>query len=74
MSAMIEAPLDLMEAVAHLRLPPRADRQLQELMNANNNGALTDLERDQLAALVEWSETVSLLRARALHILGEQPA
>ena len=74
MSAMIEAPMDLMEAVAHLRLPPHADRQLQELMNANNNGALTDWERDQLAALVEWSETVSLLRARALHILGEQPA
>ena len=73
MSAMIEAPVDLMESVAHLRLPPHMDRQLQDLMDANNNGVLTDEEREQLADLVEWSETVSLMRARALHLLGEQP-
>ncbi len=73
MSIMIEAPVVLMEAVAHLRLPPHMDRQLQELMDANNNGVLTDSEREQLADLVEWSESVSLLRAQALHLLGEQP-
>ena len=73
MPAMIEAPVDLMESVAHLRLPPHVDRQLQDLMDANNNGVLTDAEREQLADLVKWSETVSLLRAQALHLLGEQP-
>ncbi|MDB5387917.1 MAG: hypothetical protein JWM11_3563 [Planctomycetaceae bacterium] len=73
MSAMIDAPVDLLEAIAHLRLPPHADRQLQDLMDANTNGVLTDSERDDLAALVEWSESVSLLRAQALHLLGEQP-
>jgi hypothetical protein len=73
MSATIDAPVELMEAIAHLRLPTRADRQLQDLMDANNNGALTDSERDELAELVEWSESISLLRARALHLLGEQP-
>ncbi len=74
MSVMIEAPVDLMEAVAHLRLPPHADRQLQDLMDANNNGLLTDSEREQLADLVDWSESLSLLRAQAMHLLGEQPA
>lgn len=73
MSAMIEAPVDLMEAVAHLRLPPHLDRQLQDLMDANNNGTLSESEREQLANLAEWSESISLLRARALHLLGEHP-
>lgn len=74
MSAMIEAPVDLMEAVAHLRLPLHADRQLQRLMDANNNGNLTPSDREQLADLVEWSESLSLLRAQALHLLGERPS
>ena len=43
-------------------------------MDANNNGTLTVAEREQLASLVEWSESLSLLRARALRLLGEQPA
>lgn len=73
MSATIEAPVGLMEAVAHLRLPPHADRQLQHLMDANNNGMLTASEREELASLVEWSESLSLLRAQALHLLGAQP-
>lgn len=74
MSATIDAPVDLMKAIARLRLPPQADRHLQDLMDANNNGALTELQREALAELVEWSESISLLRARALHVLGEQPA
>ncbi len=74
MSATIEAPVDLVESVAHLRLPPKEDSRLQELMDANTNGSLTAAEREQLASLVEWSESLSLLRARALRLLGEQPA
>ena len=74
MSATIEAPVDLVESVAHLRLPPIEDARLQELMDANNNGTLTVVELEQLASLVEWSESLSFLRARALRLLGEQPA
>ena len=74
MSATIEAPVVLVESVALLRLPPIEDARLQELMDANNNGTLTVAEREQLASLVEWSESLSLLRARALRLLGEQPA
>lgn len=74
MSATVEAPVDLVESVAHLRLPPKEDDRLQELMDANTNGTLTATEREQLESLVEWSESLSLLRARALRLLGEQPA
>jgi hypothetical protein len=41
MSAVVEAPLEMVEAVAALRLPPRDDRRLQLLMDGNNNGELT---------------------------------
>jgi len=73
MAAVVQAPLDLVEAVAALRLPARADQRLQTLMDRNNAGALTPAEREDLEALVELSETISLLRARALHLLGRQP-
>ena len=74
MSATVEAPVDLVESVPNLRLPPKEDDRLQELMDANTNGALTAAEHEQLESLVEWSESLSLLRARALRLLGEQPA
>ncbi len=74
MSTMIDAPVDLMEAVAHLRLPALADQQLQSLMDGNTNGRLSERERQQLEELVEWSESISLLRARAGQVLGERPS
>ena len=73
MTAMIPAPLELMEAVAALRLPAKADQRLQALMDRNTNGTLTEEERQDLEALVEWSETISLVRAKALHLLGRKP-
>ena len=63
MSATVEAPVDLVESVVHLRLPPQEDRRLQELMDANTNGSLTAAEREQLTSLVEWSESLSLVVA-----------
>jgi hypothetical protein len=73
MAAVVQAPLDLVEAVASLRLPARTDRHLQALMDRNTEGALSPAEREELEALVELSESISLLRARALHLLGRQP-
>jgi hypothetical protein len=60
----------MIESVAELRLPPRSDRRLQLLMDRNTNGLLTDEERDELEALVELSESISLIRAQASHVLG----
>lgn len=73
MNAVIEAPVEMVEAVADLRLPVRMDQRLQALMNRNTEGAMTALERDELEALVELSETISVVRARALHLLGRNP-
>jgi hypothetical protein len=41
MSALVAAPLEMLEAVAALRLPPRGDKRLQVLIDRNTNGALT---------------------------------
>jgi hypothetical protein len=73
MAAVIQAPLEMVEAVAALRLPPRTDARLQALMDRNNEGSLTPAERDDLEALVELSETISLIRAQALRLLGRKP-
>ncbi|MFC1597331.1 hypothetical protein ACFL5Q_05255 [Planctomycetota bacterium] len=73
MSSTIDAPLEWVETVGNLRLPPKADQRLQELMDRNNEGLLTEAERADLDSLVELSERISLVRAEALHLLGRKP-
>ncbi|MDY0168422.1 MAG: hypothetical protein RBS80_17870 [Thermoguttaceae bacterium] len=72
MSSTIEAPQRWVETVGDLRLPPRADRKLQELMDRNNDGLLTEAEREELESLVELSERLALVRAEALQLLGRK--
>jgi hypothetical protein len=74
MPAVIETPVDLVEAIADLRFPPKTDEYMQVLMDRNNDGALTAVERDELETLVELSEMMALVRARALKVLGRTPA
>jgi len=69
MSAVIQAPLEMVEAVASLCLPAKADQRLQTLMDRSTDGALTLGEQDELETLVELSETLALVRAQALHLL-----
>lgn len=73
MSTLVPAPIDWIESVGRLRLPAKADRRLQELMDRNNEGQLTPPERTEMEALIEVSETMSILRAEALHLLGRRP-
>jgi hypothetical protein len=73
MSAVLEAPRDLIELFADVRFPPKTDARLQALMDRNSAGQLQPHERDELESLVELSTQLSLLRARALHVLGRQP-
>jgi hypothetical protein len=42
-------------------------------MDRNTNGALAPREREELEMLVELSETLALVRAQALHLLGRKP-
>ncbi len=73
MGAMVAAPLEWVESVSDLRLPSRANERLQQLMDRNTEGLLTDAERAEFEALVELSEQLSLVRAQALHLLGRMP-
>ncbi len=73
MNSTIAAPVDWVEAVGNLRFPSKTDHHLQELMDRNSEGLLLESEREQLEALVELSEQLSLVRAEALQILGKQP-
>ena len=72
-TAMLEAPRELVKSFADLCLPLRMDVKLQSLMDRNNEGRLSPEEREDLVALVELSESLSLLRARALLALGRRP-
>jgi hypothetical protein len=73
MSSVVEAPLNLIESVADLRFPPRADARVRALMDRNTNGQLSPDEKAELEAWVEVSENIALVRARALRVLGRTP-
>ena len=72
MSDTVDAPLQWVESITLLRLPEHADKRLQELMDRNNDGLLSEQERADLEALAELSERLSLVRAEALHLLGRK--
>jgi hypothetical protein len=73
MSATIAAPVDWIKAVGNLRFPSKKDHRLQDLMDRHNEGLLQESEKEELEALVELSEQLSLIRGEALQILGTQP-
>jgi hypothetical protein len=73
MNSTIAAPIDWVEAVGNLRFPSKADHRLRELMDRNTEGRLRESEKEELEALVELSEQMSLVRAEALQILGKRP-
>jgi hypothetical protein len=70
---IVAAPVVWVESVSRLRLPPKADQRLQELMDQNTEGALRDEQRQELESLVEMSESLSLVRAEAFHLLNRMP-
>jgi hypothetical protein len=43
-------------------------------MDQNTNGRLTPGEKDELESWVELSESMALVRAQALRLLGRKPA
>jgi len=73
MDSTIPAPAEWVATIGELRLPSKTDSRLQQLMDRNNDGQLSNTEREELEALVELSERLSLLRAEALHLLGRGP-
>ena len=73
MNSTIAAPVDWVEAVGNLHFPSKTDHLLQQLMDRNNEGLLQESEKEELEALVELSERLSLVRGEALQILGKLP-
>jgi hypothetical protein len=73
MDTTIPAPTEWVATIGELRLPSKADLRLQQLMDRNNDGKLSAGEREELEALVELSERLSLVRAEALNLLGREP-
>ena len=73
MGITVSAPVEWVESVGDLRLPPKANERLQQLMDRNTEGLLTETERIELETLVELSETLSLVRAGALQLLRRPP-
>lgn len=74
MPLTVEAPAAWVQSIGDFRLPPQTDRHLQQLMDRNNEGLLQPSEKEELAALAALSEEISILRAQALKLLGQQPA
>jgi hypothetical protein len=72
-NSTLPAPVDWIEAVGNLRFPSKADHRLQDLMHRNNEGLLRESECEELEALVELSEQLSLVRGGALQILSRRP-
>jgi hypothetical protein len=73
MGAEEQVPHELLEQLAAFRLPEQTDRRLQDLMDRNNDGLLVQSERDEFESLIAVSDVISLLRAKALRILGRKP-
>jgi hypothetical protein len=73
MATYVEAPVKWVEWLGDLKFPERTDRRMQELMDRNTEGLLTESERADLESLVELSEQLSLVRGEALHLLGRRP-
>lgn len=74
MSGEVPAPRALIESVAGMRFPAKTDERMTWLMDRNTDGQLTQTERGELESLVELSESMSLIRAQALRVLGRSPA
>jgi hypothetical protein len=70
----IRIPRALMEDLAAMRFPAKTDRRIHDLMDRSNDGRLSQSEREELESLVEISESMSLMRAKALRaLMGQKP-
>jgi hypothetical protein len=71
MEKCIKVPLAMIEQMSALRLPVKLDIQLRSLMARDQDCRLKSPERDQLEALLELNETISVLRSRATQLLAK---
>jgi hypothetical protein len=70
MPETIEAPLDFVQELAAFQFPASTQERLDRLMERNAEGVIEPAEREELKALVELNERLSILKGRALLLLG----
>ena len=70
---MVPTPKDFLEYLADMRFSPEANARIQDLMDRNNEGLLSPQEREVLATLASLSQDMSIVRSRALMLLGRKP-
>ena len=73
MKPLIEVPREMIETVAALQLPLKAEQRLQFLLNQKRNALLTYEEHKTLSALKELSQRLSAVRAPAIQLLARNP-
>lgn len=61
----IEIPIQFLEEMANFQFPASTQEKLNQLMDKNNEGKLLEEEREELSALIEINERVSLLKGQA---------
>lgn len=66
--------VSFVDDLTDIRFSPAMNARVQHLMDLNNDGKLSAAEREELESLVDWSEQISLVRARALQFMGKKPA
>ena len=66
--------VSFVDDLTDIRFSPAMNARVQDLMGRNNDGALSAPEREELESLVDWSEQISLVRAKALQFMGKKPA
>lgn len=69
MAQTIEIPIQFLEEMANFQFPGSTQERLDCLMDKNNEGLLEEDERQELWALVDINERVSLLKGKALLLL-----
>lgn len=61
------------EQAAEVRVDPAIDARIQDLMDRNNYGALSETERAELAAHVAANKRMTIFRGPATVALGRKP-
>ena len=72
MNATIKVRVEWLETIGQLCLAAKSDARVQQLMDGDSAGRLTADERVELAALIELSERLSLVRTEASFLLGRR--
>lgn len=63
---------ELVESVSRLSFSEGMNRRIQNLITRNSDGQLSKGEREELASLVEMSESIAIVRVEALRLLGRR--